>query len=696
MRAATPACPTDSFARYVAIVCHYTDLAPTSGSARAHREQWFGDDVAPSHDLTEIFGDLAEIFEDLAIRNTPCIDDSGSYEPANHVLEAAYGLRRAAAAASYASTHDTPTGNDEVTVNRSLRTIASLSLLVLVTGTRVPSDDLDAFITSQIAMRHVAGLSIAIIDGGRIVDVRSYGVTDSAGGPRIDSTTLFQAGSVSKPVAALAALRLVEQSKLTLDADVNATLRSWTLPPSDFTATHPVTLRGLLSHTAGLTVHGFPGYAVTETVPTLVQVLNGVAPANTPAIRNDAVPGGTWNYSGGGYTIMQQMVVDVTGAPFPNVMRDNVLRPLGMDRSSYEQPLPPSMAAHTAAGHYPNGSLVHGRWHVYPEMAAAGLWTTPSDLARFAIEVQRAYAGSSARVISTAMARRMLTVQKGNWGLGLALLDTGTALRFNHGGRDEGFDTEMTATANTGQGVVIMINANDNSRMLSRIRDFVAVKYHWPNAVAFARPTPAPILAQQRVDVTGHYELANNQMISFVNDGLGLFVMNGGYPDEEFVFTDANHIASTERPFRFGVVRDAAGAVTGLTIAKGDTTRAVPRIGPLFRNMPAAHSSDVILDGRIADVLRALSVSGSAFASVTGETDGFRHDFAAMQWSPARGLRSLQYVGSQDENGRHIERHGSPVARVLYYHMITDTGTTMLLVHLAPNGDVTDVDTVDA
>jgi hypothetical protein len=141
-----------------------------------------------------------------------------------------------------------------------------------------------------------------------------------------------------------------------------------------------------------------------------------------------------------------------------------------MEHSSFEQPLPASMTAKTAAGHYQDGSLMRGRWHIYPEMAAAGLWTTPSDLARFAIELQPAYTGQSGTIISPATAREMLTVIKEKDGLGVFLLDTGRALRFTHNGRDEGFDADLTATVNTGQGVAIMINANDDSRMVARIR----------------------------------------------------------------------------------------------------------------------------------------------------------------------------------------------------------------------------------
>lgn len=588
-----------------------------------------------------------------------------------------------------------------MTIYRSPLLLIPGAVLLLATASkpaREPAaapDALDNLIVSQMALRHVAGLSIAIIDGGRIVTARAYGVTDSAGGARVDTTTLFQAGSVSKSVAALGVLRLVEQKKLNLDTDVNATLRTWKLPPSEFTATKPVTLRGLLSHTAGTTVHGFGGYATTSAVPTLVEVLNGTPPANSPPIRSEAIPGARWNYSGGGYTIMQQMVLDVVGQPFPDFMRKSVLEPIGMARSSYEQPLPPAMAAKTAGGHYSDRSLVPGRWHIYPEMAAAGLWTTPSDLARFAIEVQRAYTGKSAKVISPSMARQMLTNEKDGDGLGLFLLDTGRALRFNHNGRDDGFDTELTATANTGQGVVIMINANDNSRMVSRIRNFVAIQYHWPNAPVYVAPSAASLPPAVAAQIAGRYEFANNRMIAFVARDGRLSELVDSLPDEDFVLVDADHMVSTERNFRVAVVRDSSGAVTGLSVIQGATSRPVPRIGPLFADVIPRNDDDPVVDARADSALRALGEGGTALSSSPVITTGARHDFGTNPWPPARGLRSLQFVAAQNVEGRNIERHGFKVARVIYYRMITDKGTTMLLVHLTSDGLITDVDAVD-
>ncbi len=328
----------------------------------------------------------------------------------------------------------------------------------------------------------IAGLSLAIIQDGKI-EARSYGFTDKSRQTPVTPSTLFQAGSISKSVAAFGALHLVQEGQLSLDADVNTQLRSWKVPENKFTEDKKVTLRGILSHGAGLTVHGFGGYRRDRPVPTLLEVLNGTKPANSSPIRVDIVPGTVWRYSGGGYVVMQQMILDVTKESFPKFMNDTVLVPLGMTNSTYEQPLTPPMSSAVAAGYYANGREVQGRWHVYPEMAPAGLWTTASDLARFAIAVQHAYAGDSNPVLSQETVRQMLTGQPpslyGTDGLGVFVGGGGRSLRFWHDGRNEGFDAQMVELPHIGKGAVIMINANDDKGTLHGIFDVIEKKYDW-------------------------------------------------------------------------------------------------------------------------------------------------------------------------------------------------------------------------
>ena len=353
--------------------------------------------------------------------------------------------------------------------------------LWLLAATLLPTlgSTVDEVVQAEMRNHDIVGVSIAIIEDSEICKAAGYGLADKRTATRVTTNTLFQAGSVSKPVAALAALRLVEDGKLSLDADVNRSLKQWQVPENKFTKDEKVTLRRILSHSAGLTVHGFPGYEAHSQIPTLRQILDGSRPANTEAIRVDVVPGSTWRYSGGGYTVMQQMMLEVTGKSFPKFMQETVLAPLQMSASTYEQPLPAYRVALAATGYDPNGKEVAGKWHIYPEMAAAGLWTTPSDLARFAIGIQKSLAAKSNPVISSAMTRQMLTVQKGTDGMGLFLNGSGTRLRFDHGGRDEGFDTFMMADAESGHGVVIMINKNDNSGAVNRMVAAIRREYHW-------------------------------------------------------------------------------------------------------------------------------------------------------------------------------------------------------------------------
>ena len=326
----------------------------------------------------------------------------------------------------------------------------------------------------------VPGLSLAVIDNWRIVLARGYGVTEFGGSVAVDTATLFQAGSISKPVFASGLMRLVAEGKLALDEDVNRKLTSWQLPASRFTETEKVTLRRLLSHTAGLTIWGFPGYSISGPVPTVAQVLDGAPPANTQAVRNDTTPGARWLYSGGGITIAQLITTDVTGESFPALMRRLVLDPAGMIHSTYENPPPAERVRKTAAGHEQLDTPVTGRFHVYPEMAAAGLWTTASDLARWAIALSRSYLDQPGGFVPPAAAREMLTVQvrqqppygTGQWGLGVALRSEGDSLQFFHGGRDEGFVASLVMWPRLGRGLVIMMNGVQGGLMQEVARGF--------------------------------------------------------------------------------------------------------------------------------------------------------------------------------------------------------------------------------
>ena len=341
------------------------------------------------------------------------------------------------------------------------------------------------------------GVSIAVINDGKLEWARGYGVLEAGGNNPVTTATLFQACSISKPIAAMAALSLVDRGKLDLDEDLNRLLESWKIPQNEFTREKKVTLRRLLSHTAGTTVSGLRGYAADEQVPTLRQILEGVKPANPEAVRIDAVPGTQWRYSGGGFLVLQQLLIDVSHKPFPQIMRELVLQKLEMKQSTYQQPLPLSLRAQAARGHQPNGEKVNGNWFVYPEMAAGGLWTTPSDLARVVIELQKAKAGKSNRVLSRKMANEMLSDQMQNFpvamvserygrpiknqGLGFRLEGEGRAARFSHHGGNTGYRCFLVAYNDLGQGAVVMTNSDNGFELVQEIIRSIAKEYNWPN-----------------------------------------------------------------------------------------------------------------------------------------------------------------------------------------------------------------------
>jgi CubicO group peptidase (beta-lactamase class C family) len=400
-------------------------------------------------------------------------------------------------------------------------------------------------LAQRMAALHVPGVSVAVINHGAIEWARGFGVTQ-IGGPAVSTGTLFQAGSISKPVAAMAILSLVQSGKLDLDTDVNQYLASWKLPASPLTDRTKVTLRHLLTHTGGVTVHGFPGYAAGETVPTLVQVLNGEKPANTPAIRVDTAPGTIWRYSGGGYTIAQQVVIDVSGKPFPEVMRATVLAPLGMNHSTYEQPLPKSLVARAAVPYGANGAPIAGGAHTYPEMAAAGLWTTASDLARFAIAVQSALSGKSTLVLSQAMARQMLTPGMGDFGLGLRIGGSADRRYFGHDGADAGFISNLVAY-NDGSGAVIMTNADGGGQLATELLRTIAHEYDWPDFKPRERrvATIDPALLDS---YAGYYKTGDDSVRMIVKEDGNLYLRAVGatklrlYPesDRDFFFAEGD------------------------------------------------------------------------------------------------------------------------------------------------------------
>lgn len=350
----------------------------------------------------------------------------------------------------------------------------------------------------------VPGASLAVVEGGRIKWAKGYGVARTTDDQEVVASTIFQAGSISKPLAALAVLKLAEEGKVALDEDVNNYLTDWKVPENEFTSREKVTLRRLLTHSAGMTVHGFPGYLQTDTFPSIETVLEGKG--NTPAILVDTIPGSIWRYSGGGYTVMEKVVEAVSGMPFETYMADHILSPMGMVNSTYAQPLPDRLSPMASAAYDAEGELIEGLWHNYPEQAAAGLWTTPTDLARYCIEIQEILAGKKEGILKQETVEMMLTKHMNDWGLGPSLAWDADSLRFQHGGKNAGFTNDMIAFAHHGNAIIIMTNADQGGKLIGEILRSVSKYYGW--GISQPRMVDTIALSAERLSrLTGQYKL---------------------------------------------------------------------------------------------------------------------------------------------------------------------------------------------
>jgi len=329
-------------------------------------------------------------------------------------------------------------------------------------------------IDEALRLLKVPSASIALIDRGEIAFTRAYGAGATP-------ETIYQAASLSKFVAAVGAMRLVDQGKLKLDEDVNDRLTSWRVPTNAFDATCKVTLRGLLSMTAGIGVPGFIGYEPGAPLPTLTEILNGTPPANSPPVTVIAVPGSTYRYSGGGYEITEALMQDVTGEPFTALMQELVLGPAEMTSSSFAEPIAPDLEPRAVSGHYGDGAELPGRWRVVPEHAAAGLWSTPTDIAKLLLQIGRAWRGESHVFLAPDTVREMLKLQNGGpYGLGAVVSGNGGGLVLMKRGQNVGYQGYLILYPAAGQGLVVMTNSDNGSTFAAALISRAAKAYGWP------------------------------------------------------------------------------------------------------------------------------------------------------------------------------------------------------------------------
>jgi CubicO group peptidase (beta-lactamase class C family) len=393
-------------------------------------------------------------------------------------------------------------------------------------STLIPSLD---GINALIIKHETAGVSAAAITDGAVSWTQAWGVRDASTGESIGPDTLFQAGSISKSVTAVAALRLVESGAFDLDDDVERFGIEW---PTVEGWRARVTPRQLLSHMSGLAVWGFPGYSVREPIPSADDVIHGRG--NTPAVVSDVVPGLSWMYSGGGYTVLQELVCRVADEPFADLVERLVLEPAGMTRSTFAQPLPESWHDDVSVGHI-KFQPVEGGWHAYPERAAAGLWTTPRDLATFCLALVKSRNSATRGILSPSSAKELLSGQRRvpTMGLGLFLSTTGTPV-FGHAGGNHGYVCQMACTYDGHIGAVAMTNSIEGMPVATEIVSLVGAErdVELPPSPAWAQkassddddlsPPPAGGLPR-----AGRYELDGETAVVIEHVGEGLQVAIG-------------------------------------------------------------------------------------------------------------------------------------------------------------------------
>jgi len=433
-----------------------------------------------------------------------------------------------------------------------------------ITGGLLVNDEKPATIQERMAKYKVKGMSIAVIHDYKIVWAKGYGWADEGEKRPVTPETLFEPGSISKSLNAVGVLKLAQDGKIDLNQDINTYLKSWKFPYDSLSKGKKITVANLLSHTAGLTVHGFPGHPIDGPVPTLLQVLDGIKPSYTPAVRSQFEPGLRFQYSGGGTSISQVILTDIVQQPYDVWMYEHVLKPIGMTHSTYAQPLAANLRPIAATAYNRDGYPLKGKFHVYPEQAAAGLWMTPSDLCNYIIDMQLAYQGKPSRVLSPEMVKLHLTpyIDK-NAAMGTFVVNMDSALYFQHSAGNDGFSGIFYGSLSGGYGVAVFQNT-DKFQILPEVVNSVAKAYNWKNFYkAPVRKTAIHVSDDVIKTYEGIYLYDNSFAAIGKRDNAYYF-----YTDETFArmyFTSPQTFFNAEFNAVKTFVKDEKGEVIGYT-----------------------------------------------------------------------------------------------------------------------------------
>ncbi len=419
---------------------------------------------------------------------------------------------------------------------------------------------------------NVPGVSLTVIDKNAIEWSRTYGEKDALIHQPLTRETMFQAGAFSQMMTAAAALKMAEGGKIDLDADIGSLLKSWRLPPpADTGLKSRITLRSLLTHSAGLSEYVYLGYPQGDPLPSLAQILDGEPPANGGPAWASSRKGSALRtrYSEPGYLVAGQALADASGMPFSGLMDASIIGPLGLKNSTFALPLPDDLRARIATGHTREGQPVKGFWNNYPEAAAKGLWTTPDDFAAFLLDLLGSAAGSPGKILSQAAARNMLSAQVESYGFGFIVEGKGDDILFDLRGKTHGFTCFLAIYPAKGQGAVIMTNSENGFLLIQEIMAGLSEAYGWahykPEEKSVLRLDPA---AYQ--DFSGTYEVHPNYRLDVTSEDYYLVIRPTGQAATKFYAESQTLFYSTDPYVRIQFLRNKAGSVDSLVLWQQD------------------------------------------------------------------------------------------------------------------------------
>lgn len=362
-------------------------------------------------------------------------------------------------------------GNADLINEKILRIENGLQEAVLIT------DNVDKTFSIKERMEYydVPGLSIAVVKDNKIEWAKSYGLKLKNSTDSVSLSTKFQAASLSKPLTAIVALKMIDKGMIQLDSSVNSQLTTWKIPDNENTANISITPRHLILHTSGLNVPGYPGYKKDSEVPELIELLNGVGNSNTEPTKVLVKPNTEWRYSGAGYSVLQLLMIEKSGMSFPELMKNELFHPINITNSTFKQ----EDLHDIAFAHLENGQIVEKGYHIYPEMAAAGLWTTPIDYAKVVCELQKSYKGESNLILSQNSAQNALSKHWGGMGLGFILRNNGDSTALAYSGGNHGYICDIYSYLHSESGVVIMTNSNNGAPLIEEIYRSLSKEYKW-------------------------------------------------------------------------------------------------------------------------------------------------------------------------------------------------------------------------